>query len=102
MNKWTKEEDEVLRKNYGTDNRNLSMMLPNRTPSAIRKRAERLELSRASVYSMQTCSRETSVRTLMNTGTAPSEIDRLMGYSPGTARKLVVRRWARDKAVGVS
>lgn len=32
----------------------------------------------------------------LEAGCAPSEIDRIKGYAPGTARKMIVAAWAAD------
>lgn len=32
----------------------------------------------------------------LEAGCAPSEIDRIKGYAPGTAREMIVAAWAAD------
>lgn len=32
----------------------------------------------------------------LEAGCAPSEIDRIKGYAPGTARKMIIAAWAAD------
>jgi hypothetical protein len=86
-------------------------VLPDRTPRAIQARAQRLGVAvdpRRRREHVRAASpdwsaeeerdpREDMVQRRMHEGASPSEIDAEMHWRPGTARRIIVWAWGRDK-----
>lgn len=95
---WTDVEDNALRTYYSVKPRRWpgwEEVLPGRSESARRNRASKLGI----IIDANVPRGEAQVCALMESGFAPSEIDRRMGVTLGTTRKAIVSRWARDKAM---
>lgn len=95
--KWMPEEDHMLRVYFSKGMNWLGWpeVLPGRSPHAIRDRAKRLLLTNENPDDND--AKSDQVYVLLNHGTAPSEIDWILGLREGAARRIVVERWAKDK-----
>ena len=97
---WSHDEDRKLRANYpkrGSSWDGWERLLPGRTESSIRNRAQRLDIRHDPYLSQTDAGVEGTVLRRVHTGMACSRIADARGIPDGKARKVVIASWADDK-----
>lgn len=96
---WSPDEDRLLRANYpshGSTWEGWRRLLPDRTESSIRNRAQRLDIFRDQYATTASDDADERVIQLFHAGWPCSRIDGVLGLPEGRAHRVVVGSWADE------
>lgn len=99
---WSREEDRILAANYpshGSSWVGWESLLPDRTGSSIRNRAQKIGVSRDD-YVLPRVTMSESIIRMFHEGSTCSRIDELLGLHDGKAHDVVVKAWYEEKQRG--
>ena len=95
---WSDEEDRILltyARKFDLNWPGWPEVLPGKSKNKLRRRLHGLLYGQCS--EVTSIGFDDKILTLSNTGMSPSEIDRRLSLTAGTAKRRLVALWARDK-----
>jgi len=100
--RWTREDERILEAHFervGASWDGWAALLPDRGPSAIRAKAEKMGLVHRPLAATSQVTRDVSgdVMRMFRNGFAPSRIDADLGIRRGRAHDVIVQEWRYEK-----